>query len=65
MTDDPRDKAREQVRASLSRTAPGLLEFMDLAREQFDARVTYIETPELKLGRRPSDWRDEPAEAKT
>lgn len=64
MTNDPRDKVKSEVRASLAKTSPGLLAFMNLARERFGARVTYIETPEIKIGRRPSDWRDEIAEEK-
>jgi hypothetical protein len=31
---------------------------MDQARARFGARVTYVETPGAKFGRRPAEWAD-------
>ena len=50
------DAQRAAVREAIQRASPGLLAFVDLAREKIDAKLTYLETPDLTLGRKPADW---------
>ena len=61
MTEEKRKTEAERVRASLNRACPGLLAFLDAGRDRLGVRLTYLETPDLALGKRPGWFDDEPA----
>jgi hypothetical protein len=42
----------EDIRAVIGRADPKLLEFGDLLRAKFDARLVWLKTPEMEMGSR-------------
>ena len=46
------------VRTAIENAAPGLLAFMDAARDRLGARLTYLDTPTVKAGRKPYGWEE-------
>lgn len=49
--------SRDQVRQAVLQAAePGLLAFLDTGRERLGLKLTYLDTPTLRAGRRPWYW---------
>lgn len=44
------------VRTAIEKADPALLTLLDTARDRLGARLTYLDTPTLKAGRRPADF---------
>lgn len=51
---EPVRLSREEIRAAMTAADPQLLEFADLLREKFNAKLVYLQTPTLELGQR--EW---------
>ena len=41
------------LRAQLKAVAPDMLDFMEMAKNGFDAKVVFVEAPGIKMGKEP------------